>query len=65
MHIAQISTWSAAYYSETTHMVTEEASAERKAAQEGDPGTDSAVKVEMPQEPYTPTHGVWNGQLSL
>ncbi|DBB15923.1 TPA: hypothetical protein ACH3X3_003297 [Trebouxia sp. C0006] len=42
------------YGSEATHMVTEEALAERKAALEGDPGTDSAVKVDMPQEPCTP-----------
>ena len=34
-------------------MVTEEALAERKAALEGDPGTDSAAKVDMPQEPCT------------
>ncbi|KAL0019149.1 hypothetical protein WJX77_007973 [Trebouxia sp. C0004] len=33
-------------------MVTEEALAERKAALEGDPGTESAVKVDMPQEPF-------------
>ena len=59
MHSAQISTWSAAYGSEATHMVTEEALAERKAALEGDPGTDSAVKVDMPQEPCMPqTRGV-------
>ena len=31
-------------------MVTEEALAERKAALEGDPGTDSAVKISMPQD---------------
>ena len=31
-------------------MVTEEALAERKAALEGDPGTDIAVKVSMPQD---------------
>lgn len=31
-------------------MVTEEALAERKAALEGDPGSDSAVKISMPQD---------------
>lgn len=41
----------AAYGSGATHMVTEEALAERKAALEGDPGTDNAVKVDMPQNP--------------
>ncbi|DBB02982.1 TPA: hypothetical protein ACH3X1_013571 [Trebouxia sp. C0004] len=42
----------AAYGSDAVHMVTEEALAERKAALEGDPGTESAVKVDMPQEPF-------------
>ena len=32
-------------------MVTEEAMAERRAALEGDPGTDTAVKINMPHEP--------------
>ncbi len=32
-------------------MVTEEALAERKAALEGDPGADNAVKIDMPQTP--------------
>ena len=41
----------AAYGSSATHMVTEEALAERTAALEGDPGTDNAVKVDMPQTP--------------
>lgn len=40
----------AAYGSGATQMVTEEALAERKAALEGDPGTDSAVKISMPQD---------------
>ena len=31
-------------------MVTDEALAERKAALDGDSGTDNAVKVDMPQE---------------
>lgn len=44
-------TWHAAYGSSATHMVTEEALAERRAALEGDPGTDNAVKVDMPQTP--------------
>ena len=44
-------TWHAAYGSSATHMVTDEALAERKAALEGDPGTDNAVKVDMPQTP--------------
>ena len=35
-------------------MVTEEALAERKAALQGDPGTDSAVKISMP--PDIPLH---------
>ncbi len=35
-------------------MVTDEALAERQAALEGDPGTDSAVKVNIPQEPFSP-----------
>lgn len=43
-------TWYAAYGSSDTRMVTDEALAERRAALEGDPGTDSAVKVDMPQE---------------
>jgi uncharacterized iron-regulated membrane protein len=43
-------TWHAAYGSSDTHMVTDEALAERRAALEGDPGTDNAVKVDMPQE---------------
>ena len=43
-------TWHAAYGSSATHMVTDEALAERRAALEGDPGTDNAVKVNMPQE---------------
>ncbi|DBA99141.1 TPA: hypothetical protein ACH3X3_011764 [Trebouxia sp. C0006] len=38
------------YGSSDTHMVTDEALAERRAALEGDPGTDNAVKVDMPQE---------------
>ena len=50
-HFAYITLWNAAYGSDAVHMVTEEALAERKAALEGDPGTDSAVKVDMPQEP--------------
>lgn len=40
----------AAYGSGDTQMVTEEALAERKAALEGDPGSDSAVKISMPQD---------------
>ncbi|KAL3140482.1 hypothetical protein ABBQ38_004739 [Trebouxia sp. C0009 RCD-2024] len=39
-----------AYGSGDTQMVTEEALAERKAALEGDPGSDSAVKISMPQD---------------
>ena len=33
-------------------MVTEEALAKRKVALEGDPGTDNAVKVDMPQKSF-------------
>ena len=40
----------AAYGTGATQMVTEEALAERKAALEGDPGVDGAVKLDMPQE---------------
>lgn len=40
----------AAYGSGATQMVTEEALAEREAALEGDPGSDSAVKISMPQD---------------
>ena len=42
---------SAAYGSDATHMVTDEALAERDAALRGDPGTDLAVKVDMPPQP--------------
>lgn len=41
----------AAYGSDATHMVTEEALAERDAALKGDPGADMAVKVDMPPQP--------------
>ena len=48
--IVHIKICNAAYGTGATQMVTEEALAERKAALEGDPGTDNAVKISMPQE---------------
>ena len=44
----------AAYGSQATHMVTNEALKERQAALVGDPGTDSSTKVDIPAE-QTPT----------